>query len=85
MSYKHTYTIHDKKITKELSPVKAIREHCRDCSENDSDRKDCKIKTCALWPFRMGKDPGRAVRKMTDEQKAAAIERLRKATERKNP
>jgi hypothetical protein len=38
---------------------------------------------CPLWCFRMGNDPFRDPRTMTDEQKAEAAERLRIGRERK--
>ena len=63
----------------EKSPLKAIRQHCLDCCCGiASEVKNCQIKTCHLWPYRMGKDTTRT-RSMTDEQKQAAAERLKSA------
>ena len=40
---------------KEITPMKAIRQKCLDCScEQLSEVKECSIKNCALYPFRMG-------------------------------
>ena len=40
---------------KEITPMKAIRLKCLDCSCGQlSDVKECSIKNCALYPFRMG-------------------------------
>ena len=62
------------------SPLKAIRAKCLDCSVDAvSEVRDCSIRDCALWPFRMGKNPFRKKREMTDEQKKEAVERLAKA------
>lgn len=64
------------------NPVKAIRKFCLDClggSYREVER--CTATDCALYPFRMGKNPFRAKREMTEEQRAAAAERLRKARE----
>lgn len=43
-----------------LTPVKAIRKHCLGCS-NDSVKevKECIIKECPLYPYRLGKNPNR--------------------------
>jgi len=63
-----------------LSPIKAIRAKCLDCC-NDSyiEVKECVVESCPLFYFRFGKNPNRKARKMTDEQKAALAERLKKA------
>jgi len=63
-----------------LSPIKAIRAKCLDCC-NDSytEVKECTVESCPLFYFRFGKNPNRKPRKLSDEQKAAAIERLKKA------
>lgn len=43
------------------SVLRAIRAKCIDCSGGHKQLVDtCHTKTCALWPYRMGKDPGRA-------------------------
>ena len=66
--------------TSNTNPVKAIRMKCMDCCGGHRSEVDrCTIKDCALYPFRMGRNPFRAVREMTEEQKAAAVERLAKA------
>lgn len=42
-----------------LTPVKAIRAKCLDCTANQIvEVRNCTIKTCALWPYRMGHRPG---------------------------
>ena len=43
-----------------LTPIKAIREKCKDCTGHQlQEIRECSIKTCALWPYRMGKRPKR--------------------------
>lgn len=65
------------------NPVKAIREFCIDCCGGSRDTvKVCPSVKCALYPFRMGKNPFRQKREMTEEQRKAAGNRLREA--RKN-
>lgn len=66
----------EKQIT---SPVKAIRAKCIECSGSAKEVRECDIGDCALHPFRFGKNPFRAKREMSEEQKAAAVERLEKA------
>jgi len=60
------------------SPLKAIRAKCLDCSFNAKEVRLCTVTECALHPFRFGKNPF-IKREMTEEQKAAASERLAKA------
>ena len=64
------------------NPVKAIREKCLDCCCGQvNEVKLCTVERCALWPFRFGKNPYRQKREMSDEQRQAAVERLRRARE----
>jgi hypothetical protein len=66
------------------NPVKAIREKCLDCCCGQANEvKLCTVERCALWPFRFGKNPYRQKREMSDEQRQAAVERLRRAREAK--
>ena len=62
------------------SPIKAIRAKCLDCCcNNSSEVRLCPASDCPLHPFRFGKNPYRTKREMTDEQRAAAAERLKRA------
>lgn len=46
---------------KYLSPVKAIKKHCLECSgDNAKERKNCAIKKCQLYPYRLGKNPNKS-------------------------
>lgn len=41
--------------------LKAIKAKCLDCSGGlRSEVTDCLVRTCALWPFRLGTNPWRA-------------------------
>lgn len=41
-----------------LTPIKAIRSKCLDCScTSPQEVRLCTIKTCRLYPYRMGKRP----------------------------
>jgi hypothetical protein len=62
----------------EPTPVlKAIRTKCLDCSGGSyGEVADCLVKSCALYPFRMGKNPWRA--ELSAEQRAERAAHLRR-------
>jgi len=65
--------------------LRAIRANCLDCCCGaESEVRKCVMVDCPLWPFRMGTNPWREKREMSDEQRAAAAERLAKAREAKS-
>src|SRR5262249_46684144 len=66
----------------EPAPVlKAIRAKCLDCSGGShAEIADCLVKSCALYPFRMGKNPWRA--QASEAQRAARRRTGQKAAAR---
>ena len=45
---------------KDLTPLKAIRKNCLECSSGSSNEvKNCIITDCPLYPYRLGKNPKR--------------------------
>lgn len=43
-----------------LTPIKAIRAKCLDCSgKSPSEVRKCESNDCPLFPYRMGKNPNR--------------------------
>lgn len=65
------------------NPVKAIRAFCMECSgDSTAEVKRCPREVCPLYPFRLGKNPYRQRREMTEEEKLVLVDRLREA--RKN-
>ena len=67
---------------KPTNPLKVIREFCLSCVGNSSNEvKMCPSVMCPLYPFRFGRNPYRKKREMSDEQREAAAERLKKARE----
>lgn len=43
-----------------LSPLKAIRAKCLDCTaEQPKEVRLCPSENCPLWPYRMGHNPNR--------------------------
>ena len=66
------------------NPMKAIRAFCVECcGGSPNEVKLCPAQNCQLYAFRSGKNPYRSKRELTDEQRAAAAERLRQAREKK--
>lgn len=65
---------------KRISRGDAIKAKCLDCAGSHAEVRRCECGSCALWPLRFG-DPWREQREMTEEQRQAGAERLRKARE----
>lgn len=66
--------------TKVMTPMKAIRAKCLDCCAGQySEVKMCPCTNCPLYDFRLGKNPNRKPRNLTEEQREALRERARKA------
>lgn len=66
------------------NPVKAIREFCLDCcGDSAADVKGCTSIKCALHPFRLGKNPYRSKREMSEDQKEALRVRIAEARKQK--
>ena len=67
------------------NPVQAIRAKCIDCCCGQvAEVKLCPAEDCPIWPFRLGKNPFRAKREMTDEQRErmrAVLDEARKKKE----
>lgn len=63
---------------REQNPLRALRARCLDCCcGNASEVRKCVSVDCPSWPFRTGKNPFRAKRQLSDEQKRHMTERLR--------
>lgn len=49
-------------MAKVLTPVKAIRAKCIDCSNGElAEVRECPVKDCPIYPYRMGKRPKKEV------------------------
>lgn len=69
---------------KTLTPVKAIRAKCIECSGgNRSEADRCQIKDCPLYADRHGKNPNRKPRVMTEEQRERMRGNLEKARQKR--
>lgn len=59
------------------NPMKAIRAKCLDCCCGQRlVVEECSCEDCPLHPFRLGKNPYRKKREMSEEQKEAAKQRM---------
>lgn len=68
-----------------MSRGDALRAKCVDCCAGSAaEVRRCGMIDCSLWPFRMGTDPYRDPRVMSDEQRAAGAERLAAARRRRS-
>ena len=66
------------------TPIKAIRAKCLDCSgDSRHEVKLCPISGCSLYPYRLGKNPNRIVKSMTEFQKAEIRDRLQAGRQKK--
>ena len=67
---------------KTLTPIKAIRAKCIECSGgNRSEADRCQIKDCPLYTY--GRNPNRKPRIMTEEQREKMRVNLEKAREKR--
>jgi hypothetical protein len=69
---------------KRLTPMRAIRANCLECSGgNQAEVRSCVISTCPLFPYRMGKNPYRKPRDLSEAQLTALRDRLASFHKRK--
>lgn len=66
---------------KRVSRGDAIRAMCVQCVGTVHEVRKCECSACPIWIFRFGSDPWREAREMTEEQRQAGADRLRKARE----
>jgi hypothetical protein len=56
-----------------LTPIKAIREKCLDCTcQQPKEIRLCTKTDCALWPYRMGRRPTQVEREQYEQQEVTA-------------
>ena len=66
-------------LQKESNPLKLIKYYCKYncCVGSEKDWRECNIKSCPLWVMRLGKNPNRKKRTLTEEQKKALQDRMK--------
>ena len=52
---------------------------CAHCAENMAEVRRCTTFRCPMWLYRMGSNPHRPERELSDEQRAEIVERLNRA------
>lgn len=64
-------TLVKKSSEKTVTPIKAIRAYCLDCSCGSANEvRLCPITGCPLYPFREGHNPNIKPREYTEEERA---------------
>lgn len=67
------------------TPLKAIQVFCIECcGGNKNYVKECCSPKCALYDYRLGKNPNRKIREYTEEEKQELRDRVRRARESRN-
>ena len=70
--------------SKSTTPLDAIKDFCMECCGYQRDEvKNCSAPMCALYEFRLGKNPYRKTKDYTEEELEKMRERVRKAREKK--
>lgn len=68
---------------KPMTVLEALRARCIDCCAGSAQEvRKCTAVDCPSWPFRMGWNPWRERKEMSDEARAALGERLAVARKR---
>lgn len=66
------------------APLEAVRKHCLNCMDNSYKRvENCEVKDCPVWHLRIGINPFRKKKVLTEEQKRDIAERLKNARVKK--
>lgn len=70
----------EKRTARAVTPIRAIRKKCLDCSgDSAAEVRACELTACPLYPYRLGKNPNRKGRELSDTERAACADRLAKA------
>lgn len=78
MKYKDDFTQLEFEGETTTSAQKAIKAKCLDCCCYQKDEvRQCTSNACPLWPFRLGRNPYKKKRELTEEQLEARRERMR--------
>lgn len=68
-----------KEMHEETNPLKLIKLHCKYncCAGLEKEWKECNNQSCPLWIMRLGKNPNRKKRNLTEAQKEELKERMK--------
>ena len=68
----------NKEVSENTNPLRAIKLKCLDCSTyNINEIKECPVKKCPLYPFRLGKNPFRKKKELSEEERNKLSERMK--------
>ena len=68
---------YNKEVSENTNVLRAIKLKCLDCSTyNINEIKECPVKNCPLYPFRLGKNPFRK-RELSEEERNKLSERMK--------
>lgn len=68
-----------------LKPIQALRARCIDCcGGSPKEVKLCACKKCPSWPFRLGEDPWKKKRPISEGQRVALEQGRKKRLEKTN-
>ena len=67
----------NREVSENTNVLRAIKLKCLDCSTyNINEIKECPVKKCPLYPFRLGKNPFRK-RELSEEERNKLSERMK--------
>lgn len=67
----------NREVRENTNVLRAIKLKCLDCSTyNINEIKECPVKNCPLYPFRLGKNPFRK-RELSEEERNKLSERMK--------
>lgn len=67
----------NREVIENTNVLRAIKLKCLDCSSyNILEIKECPVKNCPLYPFRLGKNPFRK-REISEEERNKLSERMK--------
>ena len=67
----------DREVIENTNVLRAIKLKCLDCSTyNINEIKECPVKKCPLYPFRLGRNPFRK-RELSEEERNKLSERMK--------
>ena len=68
---------YNREVSENRNVLRAIKLKCLDCSTyNINEIKECPVKNCPLYPFRLGKNPFRK-RELSEEERNKLSERMK--------
>ena len=68
----------NKEVSENTNVLRAIKLKCLDCSTyNINEIKECPVNKCPLYPFRLGKNPFRKKKELSEEERNKLSERMK--------